>query len=101
MPNLTKKSVLKYLEKESSDANIYWKLNYYDREKNKQYEMIFFKGNRYSAVLKARKFLLEERCDLFEIFDFCDQDYAEEDDQFDTFEESVKDYIDHFFNGDS
>ncbi len=116
MPNLTKQSVLDHLKKKSNDeVKKYWRLNDWINESNKKYEAVFFKGNRYSAVLKSYKYLLSKETDMFEIFAFYCQEYDDneiESDEcgddneikyqyYDTFRESVDDYIDGFFNGDS
>ncbi len=106
MPNLTKLSVLDHLKKKSNgEVKKYWRLNYYTNDRDKEYEAVFFKGNRYSAVLKSYKYLLSKRkgTDMFQIFDFYYHVYGDNDidTQYDTFRESVDDYIKGFFDGDT
>ncbi len=106
MPNLTKQSVLDHLkEKSNGEVKKYWRLNDRFNESDKEYEAVFFKGNRYSAVLKSYTYLLSKGkgTDMFQIFDFYYHVYGDNDVdcEYDTFLESVDDYIDRFFNGDT
>ncbi len=104
MPGLTKESVLIYLKEKSDDKpETYWRLNSWLYTENEEYHPISFKGNKYSVFLKAYKYLLEKDTDIFYIFEL-DEYYYEENDvycQYATFKESVEDYIQGFFNGDT
>ncbi len=102
MPNLTKQSVLNHLKKKSNGkVKKYWRLDSLLDDGNKEYEFIFFKGDRYSAVTKSYKYLLRKGTDMFRIFDFHYHAYGEKYSQYDTFKESVDEYIDGFFDGDT